>query len=75
MSFKRFQCEYKENRYIIEEESSEVGWYLYVFSKSGNCIADYLQDDFESVVEFANDEFQVPKEKWRGVNDKTDDDT
>jgi len=67
VQFKKYQCEFKKRRFVIEEGLPEVGWYIYVFDKSGNCIADHLQDKFEIAVEFAEEEFQVPKENWKEV--------
>jgi len=62
VEFKKYQLESKEKRYIIEEDLPDVGWHLYVFDSSGKCIADYLQNNFEIVVEFAEAEFKIPKE-------------
>lgn len=45
-----------------------VGFYLYVF-EGGKCIRDYLQDTFEIAVESAMEDYNVPKEAWRKVEE------
>ncbi|MFK7981855.1 MAG: hypothetical protein AB8G86_17875 [Saprospiraceae bacterium] len=65
MQYKKYQCKFKEKTYIIEEDLPEVGWYFYVFDKSGKCIADYLQDSYKIIIEFAEENFQIPKENWK----------
>jgi hypothetical protein len=68
MPFKKYQTEYKGQKFIIEEDLPEIGWYLYIWNKSGKCIADYLQDNFKLVLEFAEEEFNIPKEQWKEIN-------
>lgn len=67
MQLKKYQSDFKEKKYVIEEDMPEVGWYLYIFDKSGKCIADYLQDNFKIVVDFAEEEFKIPKESWKEI--------
>jgi len=45
-----------------------VGFYLYVF-ENGKCIRDHLQDSFEIAVESAMEDYDVPKDAWREVEE------
>lgn len=45
-----------------------VGFYLYVF-EGGKCIRDHLQDTFEIAVESAMEDYDVPKDSWRKVEE------
>jgi hypothetical protein len=45
-----------------------VGFYLYVF-ESGKCIRDHLQDTFEIAVESAMEDYDVPEDAWRKVEE------
>tara|TARA_R110002073_G_scaffold306012_4_gene475148 strand:+ start:10009 stop:10236 length:228 start_codon:yes stop_codon:yes gene_type:complete len=63
-SIKILETTYKNQRFRIKEDLPAVGWYLYVFDKNENCIADHLQDSLEIVIEEAFEEYQVPKNSW-----------
>jgi hypothetical protein len=45
-----------------------VGFYLYVF-EGGKCIRDHLQDTFENAVATAMEDYDVPKDAWRKVEE------
>jgi len=62
--FKILECKFGDKRFKIEEDLPNVGWYLYVYDLSGKCIADHLQDDFETIIDFAFEEYQIPKTNW-----------
>ena len=49
--------------YIIEEDIPEVGWYLKVY-ESGSCIADHLQNDLETIIRQAEDQYLVSPNSW-----------
>jgi hypothetical protein len=58
---KFFQSRYYEIKHV-----PLVGFYLYVF-ENGKCIRDYLQDTLELAIEFAWEDFSVPKDAWKKV--------
>lgn len=62
--FKILECKFGDKRFKIEEDLPDVGWYLYVYDLNGKCIADHLQDDFETIIDFAFEEYQIPKTNW-----------
>ena len=49
--------------FVIEEDNPDVGVYLYVY-REGKCVSDHLQDDITSCIEFAFENFDVPKTLW-----------
>ena len=55
----------KELTLVIEEDSPEIGAYLYVHDTKGNCIADYLQDDVDSCKMQAYEIFGVAPNSWK----------
>lgn len=55
---------YNGKMYKIEEDHPNVGAYLYVF-ENDKCLADYLQDTIKDCIEFAFEEFDVPKDIWQ----------
>jgi hypothetical protein len=62
--FKILQCKYKDNFFEIVEDLPNVGWYLRIFNKDMKCIADHLQNDFDSVTDFAFEEYGISKNSW-----------
>jgi len=66
-STKILEATHKNQRFRIEQDQPDVGWYLYVFDKNENCIADHLQDTLEIVMEDAFEEYQVPKNSWTDI--------
>lgn len=64
---KVIETTYKNQRFRIEEDLSGIGWYLYVFDRNENCIADHLQDTLEIVIEEAFEEYQVPRNSWTDI--------
>lgn len=55
----------KPQHFEIEYDPT-VGFYLYVF-KDGVCVADHLQDTLEIALEAALEDYDVPKEAWKQV--------
>jgi len=55
---------YKDQRFEIVEDLPEVGFYLYVYDKYNNCIADFLQNSEIIAKEFAFEEFNIPIDSW-----------
>ncbi len=58
----------------LEPRSFEIkydptfGYYLFVF-ENGKCIRDHLQDTFEIAVESAIEDYDVPEDAWRKVEE------
>ena len=57
---------YQDNNrfYELKEDFHEVGWYLFVYDKNMKCISDHLQEDFETITNFAFEEYGIPGDKW-----------
>ena len=51
---------------LIDEDNSDVGWYLYVW-KDGENINDFLQDTLEIAKKQAFDEFNMPYGLWKKI--------
>ena len=66
---KKFEARWENQKFVIEEDLPEVGWYLYVYDNDDKCIADHLQDNLTTIIEFAKEEFRIPKSEWREVNE------
>lgn len=49
--------------YVIEPSSPEIGAYLWIYEE-GRDIADHLQDSIEDCIEFAFEDFAVPRDSW-----------
>lgn len=60
----KFVALHKNIRFEIEQDAPEVGFYIYIFDETGKCIRDYLQNDLETTMEFALEEFGVPTSAW-----------
>jgi len=60
---KKFKANYGSKELIIEQDSPEVGWYLYVF-ENGNCIKDHLQDTLEDAKEQAKEDYSIQETAW-----------
>jgi hypothetical protein len=58
----------KPRHYEIKNDPS-VGFYLYVF-EDGKCIRDYLQDTLELAMKYALEDFGVPKDAWKKVDNE-----
>ncbi len=52
--------------YMIEEDLPDVGCYLYVL-ENGKIIADHLQDDIETIIKQAKEDYGVPVDSWTGI--------
>lgn len=57
-------------RYLIKEDLPDVGFYLFVYDKSGKCTHDYLQDTLEVAKYHALSEFGVPIATWSTLPNK-----
>jgi len=64
--FTRLQSIQGEKQYIIEQDLPEIGWYLKVFEK-GSCVADHLQNDLETVISLADEQYSVPPNSWEKI--------
>ncbi|MFC6267829.1 hypothetical protein [Frigoriflavimonas asaccharolytica] len=64
IKYKILECKFGDKRFKIEEDLPDVGWYLYVYDQKGKCIADHLQNDLETVINFAFEEYKVPMTNW-----------
>jgi len=59
------------NRFEIVADEPEVGVYLYVYDND-LCIRDVLQNDVETCIEIAFEDYGVPKDVWQSkVTDST----
>jgi len=67
--FKKFEAYIGKQRFILEEDLPEVGWYIYVFDNNGNCIGDHLQDNYDMAIAFTSEEYKIDKDNWRLIND------
>ena len=63
-NYRVLECKSKDRFFKIEEDLPDVGWYLKVFDKNMNCIADHLQNDLNAIIEFCLDEYGIEKNKW-----------
>ena len=54
--------------YRIEEDLSDIGFYLRGY-QSGVDIFDYLQDTAEICMRFGNEQFGIPLDSWKLVED------
>jgi hypothetical protein len=63
MKFRILEANHNGRKFKIEEDYPEVGVYLYVFEKE-KCIKDYLQNDIETCMQAALEDYQVPINKW-----------
>lgn len=48
---------------IVEDKS--VGFYLYIYNQSGQCVADHLQDSLQIAKEQAEEEYGMANEEWQ----------
>ncbi len=58
---------FKPRSYEIKHDPL-VGFYLYVF-EDGKCIRDHLQDSFAIAVEAALEDYDVPQDAWKKVEE------
>lgn len=56
---------HNDNKFEIVEDLPEVGFYLYVYDRQNNCIADFSQNTKEMTKQFALEEFGVPLQSWK----------
>lgn len=57
----------KPRRFEIKHDPL-AGCYLYVFENE-KCIRDHLQDTLEFAIESAFDDYDVPKDAWKKVEE------
>jgi len=62
----KLEAKYNGKVFIIEEDMPEVGAYLYVL-EGGRCVVDYLQNDIETCIAQAFEEFGVPFDSWVNI--------
>ena len=63
----KYICNNGEVNLIIEEDLPDIGAYLYVYNRQGECIADFLQDDAESCKRQAYDLYRVAHNSWTAL--------
>ncbi len=61
--FKKLESIQGTRKYLIEQDTPEVGWYLTVF-ENGQCVADHLQNNIQAVIKQAEEEYSVPTNSW-----------
>lgn len=54
-----------ENISAIIEEDMSAGFYLFIYDLSGKCIADHLQDSYESAQRQAEKLYGVSPSIWK----------
>ena len=64
MEFRILETIYKGKVFKIEEDYPEVGAYLYIL-EGDKCVNDYLQNDIETCMELALEDFGVPLCSWK----------
>jgi hypothetical protein len=57
----------KSRRYEIKHDPL-AGFYLYIF-EDGKCICDYLQDTLEIAMESAQEDYGVPRNVWKKIEE------
>lgn len=60
------KAERNQLEFIIEEDNPDVGVYLYVY-EDGKCARDLLQNDIPTCIAVAFEEYGVPRDLWREV--------
>lgn len=63
------KCHQNNFRYTIEEDNPDVGWYIYVFDKKGNCIADHLQETQQMALSFCQENYNISEDKWESKHE------
>ena len=64
----RANSEYLKSRHYEIKHEPSVGFYLYVF-EGDKCIRDHLQDTLEIAMEYAWEDYGVPKNAWKKVQE------
>jgi hypothetical protein len=64
-------AEHNRLRFEIVEDNPEVGFYLYVYDGE-KCIADHLQNDEETCMQLAFEDYGVDRSVWREKVPATD---
>ncbi len=62
--YRNFEYKIDDKYYEISEDLPEVGWYLKVYDRGMNCIFDHLQNDFKTIIDFAFEEYGIPRNRW-----------
>ncbi|GAB3302551.1 hypothetical protein GCM10027348_29460 [Hymenobacter tenuis] len=63
MHFKTFVATTPDLTFKIEEDSPDIGVYLYVYS-NGHCTFDDLQDTIQDCMEIAEEYYGLPLSAW-----------
>jgi len=66
-SHEKHKAQIGSELYIIEKDLNEVGWYFYRIVGQGKITHDYLQSSKQDIIEFAREEFNVPKDSWSRI--------
>jgi hypothetical protein len=61
-------CETLKPRHFEIEDARPAGFYIYVF-EGDRCVRDDLQDTLEIAIESAFEDYGVPKDAWKKVED------
>mgnify|MGYP006928181058 CR=1 FL=1 len=64
-------AQYDAKRFEIVQDEPDVGVYLYVYDND-QCVRDLLQNDTETCIEIAFEEYGIPKDGWQQVPDAAD---
>ncbi len=62
--YQKFEYKTKDKYFELQEDLPEVGWYLNVYDEEMNCVSDHLQNDFETIIDFALEKYGIQKNKW-----------
>lgn len=66
MEYRKFKAQHGEFTFLLEEDFSEVGVYMYI-SKAGKGFRDELQDSIDICKRRAYREYGVPLDAWEEV--------
>jgi hypothetical protein len=64
----RASCESLNPCHFEIKEDPATGFYLYVF-EGERCVRDYLQDTLEIAIDTAFEDYGVPRDAWRKIED------
>ena len=65
--FKTYKTRKGNKHFEIEEDLPGVGWYLRVYNDQYICEYDFLQNTLEDAMDFALEEFNIEKDKWKEI--------
>ena len=70
MEYKKYLAIYNGKKFVIEEDNPDVGYYLYVY-ENDKCVKDYLQNSLAIAKECAYEDYSVPINIWKEMNNET----